>query len=158
MFLAAFLSGAVLARNDCLIRIVNGPGRPVRFAVECVLLIIAYHLYQYAPLKTYWELKWALIPVLLVLFCVEYVIRIPGLKQILRFLGRHSMNVYLIHNFYRKYLHDFIYGQKHFLLILLLLMGISLICSILIEALKKLLRYDESIHRLPDWLENKLLG
>ncbi len=152
-FLAAFLLGALLARGDLLLRIVNAPGRPVRFVVECVLLFAAYRLYQFAPLKYYWELKWALIPALGLAFCVEYVIRIPGIRQALQFLGRHSLNIYLTHNFFRAYLKSFVYGQKHFLLALLVLLLISLLCSIVIEALKKLIRYQVCVDRLCGWIE-----
>ena len=148
IFIASFLIGALFARRDLLLRIVNAPYRPIRFVVECVLLVLAYQLYKFAPKQYYWELKWALIPALVLLFSAEFIIRIPGLRRILQFLGHHSMNIYLTHNFFRAYLQDYIYGQKHFALIILLLIGISLICSLIIEALKKVLKYDESISRL----------
>ena len=88
---------------------------------------------------------------MLICFCRKYIVIIPGLQKLLMFLGRHSMNIYLIHNVLKnRYLMDVLYHFRHFLLIPLVLLIISLIGSICIEWLKKITGYDrffQAIHR-----------
>lgn len=58
------------------------------------------------------------------------------------FLGRHSMNIYLLHTFVFSYFFsDFIYGFKNPVVIFLALLGVSLALSIIVEFLKKQCRF-----------------
>lgn len=51
-------------------------------------------------------------------------------------LGKHSMNMWLIHSWFCYYLfHDLIYGLKYPLLIFIVLVTISFLCSVIIDAL-----------------------
>jgi len=53
------------------------------------------------------------------------------------FLGRHSMNIYMIHTFISGYFfHDFIYGLKYPVLMFAALLSASIIISALIETIK----------------------
>lgn len=66
--------------------------------------------------------------------------------NILEFLGKHSMNIFLFHTFiFSHWLKDFIYSPKNPLLIFLLLLGVCLIISVAIEWLKKLIKIDSLI-------------
>lgn len=63
---------------------------------------------------------------------------VPILKNILQFIGKHSLNIYLIHTFFYLLLwQKYIYYFKHAGIILLLLLGISLVYSIMLECMKK---------------------
>ena len=82
------------------------------------------------------------VPAFTVLQCL-YVSRIKPLAIILEFLGKHSMNIFLIHTFLFKYFfREFIYQFKYTLLIWLALICASLICSILIKLVYNLLKLD----------------
>lgn len=86
----------------------------------------------------FWEYHYALQPLISIFYCRKYIIRIPVINKILEFLGRHSMNIFLVHTFFRYiFFRDFIYGFKYFWLIVLVLFGVSLGVTMLIELLKK---------------------
>lgn len=58
------------------------------------------------------------------------------------FLGRHSMNIYLLHTFVFSYFFpDFIYGFKNPVMIFIVLLAVSLVLSMVIEFLKKQCRF-----------------
>ena len=59
-------------------------------------------------------------------------------------LGKHSGNIFLIHNqIYSYYFQSFIYSLGHWTVILFALLVVSLFVSILMEILKKALRYNK---------------
>ena len=68
----------------------------------------------------------------------------------LGFLGKHSMNIFLIHSFYRDvFFHKFTYSFYYAWLDYIVLMAISLVTSIVLEWFKKLIRYEKFI----DWVK-----
>ncbi len=78
------------------------------------------------------------------------VLKLPAfVTNGLEFLGRHSMNIFLFHTFiFSHWFKDFIYSPKNPFLIFLLLLGVCLIISVLIERLKKVLKIDSLISKL----------
>jgi peptidoglycan/LPS O-acetylase OafA/YrhL len=101
------------------------------------------------PVSKFWEIRYGVFPVLIILYLYEYVVDIPLINKILQCLGKHSLNIFLIHQFIRtNYLNNFIYSFKHFIIIGIVLLVTSLIVSILIELLKKCLKYDLLINKL----------
>lgn len=142
-FLTIYILGMVFAKYNLLERIVNADRKWIRFGAECILLAVSYKAYQAVDITRYWEVHYALIPMVAILFSVEFVMQIPGCRQILLYLGKHSMNIFMVHTFIRHYyLKDFTYSWKHFLLIILVLLLISLAISIAIEWIKKVTKYD----------------
>ena len=78
------------------------------------------------------------------------------LGNILSFLGKHSMNIFLIHTLIKKYyLHEYIYSYNHFLIILCALMVLSLGASILIEFLKNCMKYDYVKEKVCEFVSGK---
>lgn len=62
----------------------------------------------------------------------------------LEFIGKHSMNIFLFHTFiYAYYFESFIYSSRNPILIYLLLLGICLVLSFLIEKLKKYIGFNQ---------------
>lgn len=64
---------------------------------------------------------------------------IPGICKVFAFIGRHSMNIFLVHTFF--YLSVFraeIYYFKYAALILLVLLAVTLLYSVILEGIKKL--------------------
>lgn len=79
--------------------------------------------------------------------------RIPYLNNAAEFVGRHSMNMFLVHAFiYQNWFYDFTYSLKYPALIYLFLFISSLAASVAIEMLKKWLR----IQRLTSWVSDRL--
>ena len=89
-----------------------------------------------------------MIPFILILFLKEYVFRIPGLKRLLGFLGKHSLNIWLVHTFVRDYLKPYLWSLKYFALVPLAILLISLVLSVVINALKKYIGYDGLIRKI----------
>lgn len=85
-----------------------------------------------------------LIPMFVVIYCYTVLSPVPGLRNVLQFLGKHSMNMFLSHTILRAYfLKDFLYGLKYSLLTFFALLALSLILSVLIDLLKKFTGYDK---------------
>lgn len=83
-------------------------------------------------------------PLAVCIWCYCYVNPVPVINQILYVLGKYSMNIFLIHTFFRWiWFKDFIYSFKYPLLIVFVLLAISFICSIIIEKVKKLIKIDK---------------
>ena len=148
--------GVVCAHNNTIARIVNfqvvkssKAGCFIKFVIECILMFLLMILRQgplMGPLYPLWD---ALFPVIIAAFCCEFIFIIPGLRQILIFLGIYSANIFLVHNYIRKvWFYDFTYSFKYPLVIITVLFMISLILSILIEQLKKILHYNQFINFL----------
>lgn len=88
--------------------------------------------------------------------CVE-VHNIPyGVNRITEFLGKHSMNIFLVHTLiFEYYFTEFIYSFDNWLFILLALLISSLLVSIVCECLKKFLRWDRMIFKITAVINQK---
>lgn len=114
-----------------------------------IVCVLGYKFYYHLPTQLYWEIKYAFIPSLIILFAKEYIISHSIVGDILVFLGKHSTNIWLVHNFIRGiYCKDFIYGLGYFIFIILAVLLISLVLSIAIEFLKRILGYEKLIQKL----------
>lgn len=95
--------------------------------------------------RTYlWEFNYSIAPLVVITFTNRYLKRIPILNRGLMYIGKHSLNIFLIHTFIRyEYLNDFTYSFKYALLIPVILLAISFALSVVVELLKRLVRYDK---------------
>lgn len=156
MFLPAFCIGAIFAGHDLFAvwdRFWDGwkkTGRHVmKFLTMSGVLVIAYKLYYHLPTKTWWDIKWSLFPLAVILFARDYLFQFTPVEFVLALFGKHSANIWLLHNLIRHYYcESFVYGQGNFLLVISVLFGISLGLSFVIEWLKKFIRYEFLIRRL----------
>lgn len=159
-FLSPFLFGCLFAERNVFDRwIAIGRGvwwiKAIKLVLEAGVLVLLYRMYHEVPKNMFWEFHFGVVPVAVILFLAEFVLRIPGLKQVLRFFGKHSYNIFLVHTAIRAYyLHDFTYSLKHFLLVVLFLFASSLVISLIIELLKKGMRY----RALTDRILNRIAG
>lgn len=100
-----------------------------------------------------YELTDNIIPAYVIYYCYEFITGIPVLRQILAFIGKHSMNIFLLHTFVRLYiLADFVYSFRHFALVSLVVLAISLAISVLLELCKKYLGFN----RLVSFVDGKI--
>lgn len=156
-FITPFMLGCMFARYGWFERwLAIGSGKrwakAYKCAVEAWLVIFGYKLYHNLPIEKFWDYHYGLYALMVILFCVEFVIAIPGLQAVLRFMGRHSTNIFLTHFALLHYFRPVIMGRGHFALCVLTLTAMSVAASIAVEGLKKLVRYQ----RFVGWLEARI--
>ena len=152
-FILAVIMGMIFAQYDLFakinsIKITKNKvvSELIQFAIYIVLIISSIYVWLRLPREKAWEYHYAFSPLIIICFCRKYITRIPVIKDILSFLGKHSMNIFLIHTFLRyTFFDEFIYSFKHFWLIALVLLAVSLAVSIVIEFIKKLIKFDKFI-------------
>ena len=154
-FLMALAVGMVCCKKDVFARFHSWvpfgsryAGGFLKFVLLAALVLWGYQSYRLLPFSYCWEYQFALIPFILILFLKEYVFRIPGLKRLLGFLGKHSLNIWLVHTFVRDYLKSYLWSLKYFALVPLAILLISLVLSVVINALKKYTGYDGLIRKI----------
>lgn len=87
----------------------------------------------------YLELADAAISLFVVCMTTIVIGSIPGIRKAFAFIGRHSMNIYLVHTFFYLSIWKYeTYRFKYAILILLFLLAATLVYSIVLEGLKKL--------------------
>lgn len=122
----------------CRIRVLNSI---VTIALWCLMFVFLVYLRQKTSFS-YWID--AIIPIVCCEFCMELSELCPISEKIMGFVGNHSMNMFLIHTLiFEYYFTEFIYGFKNWVLVLLVLFVTSLLASMIIEAVKKVIRYDK---------------
>ena len=124
-----------------------------KFFIEILFMYLLYRGRSSSlasPLIALWD---SLLPVVMILFSVDFIIYQKIFRNILVFLGKHSMNIYLIHNIFRVYwCPDFIYSFRSCWIIPIVLLLVSLLFSICVESIKKLTGYYAWMQRI----ENKI--
>ena len=96
-----------------------------------------------------WELNYGVIPVAVICFIRYCIARIPVLKNVLEFLGKHSMTIFLTHTFIRQnYLKAFVYSKGHFIVIFLILSALSIALALVLDYIIKICKYDKLINKL----------
>lgn len=95
---------------------------------------------KYTTLQAVWD---GIIPILACYLVHAYIAKIPLIDNFLSYLGKHSMNIFLIHNFIRiMWYYDFTYSFKYWWLITIVLLAISVVLSNVVELLKRITKYD----------------
>ena len=91
------------------------------------------------------HLSWLLIFFLPILV-QEYISYVPVLSHILKFIGIHATNIFLVHTFIYYYFYtEIIYSLNDSWKIYIAVLALSIIVSVIIECLKKILRYNKLI-------------
>lgn len=84
-----------------------------------------------------------------------YLSRIPVLCHVIKFIGEHATNIFLIHTLIYYYFYsDFIYSFGYSWAIVLALLIISLIVSMIIELLKKITGYNWIVKKVLEKIES----
>lgn len=84
-----------------------------------------------------------IIALFLISFSYKYIHKIPVLNEMLHFIGLHSMNIFLFHNFVRiVWYYDFTYSFQHVSLIIIVLLVISTIVAYVMDLLKEYSGYN----------------
>lgn len=125
------------------------------FIMFLVGLYVTFKLYITCDVTVCTELNYGIVPLLWIVFAYLYVSKIPIVNTILEFIGKHSMNIFYVHIFFRNnYCYNFIYSFKNSFLIATILFLLSLVTSYGIEWAKKAVKYDYVWEKF----ENKVLN
>ncbi len=121
----------------------------IKFILEFICVFVLMVLRQ-GPLKGRLYPLWdAVIPVVVTLFCCEFIFSVSLFNKLFHFLGIYSAGIFLIHNFIRTtWFGEFTYSFGYPVVIVLVLLADSLAASMLVEALKKLLHYNQLLNKL----------
>lgn len=88
-------------------------------------------------------------------YVYDFFVDIPILGEILEFLGKHSLNMFLTHTFIRWiWFKDFTYSLHYAVVIYGFLVISTVLISVLLEGIKKLIHYADCIK----WIQKKLLS
>lgn len=156
-YLLTYTLGMYFAQHDLLARIKekfmeqNVAGKLLSLIVSLIGLAVIIKCRQNAWIGwkylDFWD-GFAAMYVIVISYI--YILNGKWIVKGLGFLGKHSMNIFLIHSFYRDvFFHEFTYSFYYAWLDYIVLMAISLVTSIVLEWFKKLIRYEKFI----DWVK-----
>ena len=156
-YLLAYTLGMYFAQHDLLARIKekfmeqNVAGKLLFLIVSLIGLAVIIKCRQNAWIGwkylDFWD-GFAAMYVIVISYI--YILNGKWIVKGLGFLGKHSMNIFLIHSFYRDvFFHEFTYSFYYAWLDYIVLMAISLVTSIVLGWFKKLIRYEKFI----DWVK-----
>lgn len=160
-YLLAYTLGMCFAQHDLLARIKekfmeqNVAGKLLSLIVSLIGLAVIIKCRQNAWIGwkylDFWD-GFAAMYVIVISYI--YILNGKWIVKGLGFLGKHSMNIFLIHSFYRDvFFHEFTYSFYYAWLDYIVLMAISLVTSIVLEWFKKLIRYEKFI----DWVKRLVI-
>ena len=152
-YLLAYTLGMYFAQHDLLARIKekfmeqNVEGKLLSLIVSLIGLAVIIKCRQNAWIGwkylDFWD-GFAAMYVIIISYI--YILNGKWIVKGLGFLGKHSMNIFLIHSFYRDvFFHEFTYSFYYAWLDYIVLTAISLVTSIVLEWFKKLIRYEKFI-------------
>lgn len=113
------------------------------FILFAAVWILSIEFYHGVNAKYVWEINYAVVPVIFIVFINRYALRWSIVKRIFAYVGLHSASMYITHMFAIKYLGKYIYKMPYFMLSVLFLFAITLVFSILLELIKKLTRINK---------------
>lgn len=138
-YLLPFLAGMIYCR---LSNNYTGGVKAKHSILFCLLFLIAAFDRLVAPDK----LRFDTVIVLLMVIAYKSIYIPEAIAKALEFLGKHSMNIFLFHTFiFYMWFRNFIYASRNPLIIFLELLIACLLISIVLECVKKLIRFDNLI-------------
>lgn len=154
-FFLAFLAGMCFSQNNIFEKLNNiklakneHVSNVLTFLIYIAVLVAMVVLTNQVKRKTLWELHFSISAIIVVCFCKRFIAPIPVVRNAFYYIGKHSMNIYLIHTFYRYvYLSNFIYSMRWSVLIHLVLLLMSLATSIVLEQVKRLVKYNALVDK-----------
>ena len=160
-WIPAALLGIVSADKNLLVKISNFElikskktvNKILKLLIGIVLFGLLIKFRQSGISAVLFEIKDGVIPFFVVCFSYEFICAMKYLRGALVVIGKYSMDIFLIHTLIRAtYFRKFIYGFRYVPLIVLVLLGISLVISILIEQLKKYTGYNQLVNKIQKYV------
>lgn len=154
-FLFAALLGVVFAEYDLFGRLKafrlckhRGADTILQGAGLLIMIALLYRLSQVLDVATIWEVKHGLFPLAVILFVVKFISPVPVVSHVLAFLGRYSMDIFLVHLLIRAHFKAQIFSLGHFVLVGGVLLLVSLALAIVIEWVKARIHYQKAMDAL----------
>ena len=131
----------------------------IKFLILTGIFILLIQFRQTRGNSIYYSFNDGFIPMFVIYYCYEFITDIKYLNNILAFIGKHSMNIFLTHSFIRAtYLEQWTYHFHYWWLIILVLLLESILISLLIEWLIKVLHYDKMMLFVKEKILYRLLN
>ena len=113
--------------------------------ISCgVLLVLLVALQLRFRIEQFWDVLETIGVVCICMLECTIISRIPVVRSVLSYVGKHSMNMFLTHTFvFEFWFREFTFSFRYPLLILTVLVIDTLLISVVIEWLKKLLHVDQ---------------
>lgn len=129
----------IAAHIDEIDKMMNKVNRYIVLVVSVAFMVALLYMRNHYVLYCFLGIKGDPFTVVFLSLAVVCICRLTNRQlSVMAFLGKHSMNMYLMHTFiFAYFFHDFIYGFKYPVLIFLALLLTSLLLSIVLEFLKK---------------------
>jgi uncharacterized protein YqhQ len=84
-----------------------------------------------------------------VILWICFIKDLPIISRVLGYLGKHSMNIFLLHNFLRvRWCPAHVFSFRHFALIVVMLLLESLLMSVVLEFVKKHSGYNRLVKKI----------
>lgn len=123
--------------------------KAVKLVICIAALLLSLYFREECEIGFLYEFRHGILCLFVLYMIYEFVSPIKYLNSFLRFAGKHSMNIFLIHSFIRHtFFNEFTYSFKYPIVIVAVLFSISLVLSIVIELLKKITGYNRLVEML----------
>lgn len=126
------------------------------FFLHLILLVLLILFRQCEAGAKLLDIFDGIIPVYVIYFSLRYIVNIPGLRSLLIFLGKHSMNMFLIHSFIRTiYFESFSYGFGNAWINVIVLVLVTVPLSMAIEFLKEITHFNQVYKKMRQRILNR---
>ena len=142
--LTLFTLGIFFAVNKSFVSsLLNKINKYVLLAIAVIATLAFSYMRNHYVVSCFLGVKGDPFIATLISLSVVCLFRLGNRKMVpLAFVGKHSMNIYLLHTFVFSYFfHDFIYGFKYPALIFFILLLISLMLSMILEYAKEIIGF-----------------
>ena len=150
-FVAAF--GVAAAYGNWFEKIMNLKIHPVFWWTGAVLGgVLSVLIRQNAVVRErFWNYADAFVAFFIICAVTMTVGRVPVLNKVIAFVGKHAMNIFLVHTiFYMVVWRKYIYYFEYAIVTFLILLGVSLLFSVILELVKKY------IYKFVNFLQKKV--
>ena len=118
----------------------------LKFIIALFMLYVFFKFWHSGIRKDFYDIIQGTTAFIIIYMSYSFISNIILLKYVLEFLGRHSMNMFLIHNYIRvKFFQNFSYGFENAWMNVLVLLCVTVILSIFLECLKRFIHYRDLI-------------
>ena len=157
-YLFAVIFGIIFAEEDLFIKI-KRTTQKYYYSFVVFLCLLGLLLLQWYKVRInpntwdYYIIADSIFAIGIITFIYCYLYRFIVIKNIFEFIGKHSGNIFLIHSFIYLYypkISSFVYGFHYDILIWLVTILFSLVISILLEWLKKILHWNILFNKISE--------
>lgn len=147
-YILVFSLGIVYALNN---KIISRYLEKINFFILVPILILVFVFFSYLKLRhaipgLYGMKVDPFLTMTMILISITLLRSIPYFNEAMQYLGKHSMNIYMVHSFiYYYYYGKFIYSFEYPILIFIALILLSLIVSITFEFIKKIIHFSSLV-------------